>query len=207
MGKIFIDCGSYDGCSVRKFDDLYDKDNEYEFHCFEGNPRLFKWHPVNDRCVFNENIVGGSSNPVDFFVHDDSGGSTTSKKKHEDYLKKYSQVFSLGAFSPTIKYNPIVLSEYIQKNFKEDDFIVLKLDIEGSEYEVLQNLIDENCLEYINNIFIEWHYEDKSDYENPKSFVKMFNKKCLDLSITIDDSWDAMQKEYSIQDRSFGRNS
>jgi FkbM family methyltransferase len=201
MRKIFIDCGSHDGCSVRKFDDLYDVDNEYEFHCFEGNPNLFKWHPVNKRCVFNNNIVGGSSNPVDFFVHDTSGGSTTSKKKHEDYLKKYSQVASLGAFSPTIKYNPIVLSEYIQKNFKEDDFIVLKLDIEGSEYEVLQDLIDKNCLSYIDSIFIEWHYENKCDYKNPKGFIEMFNKKCHDLDISIDSSWDALNTKYIKQIR------
>jgi len=201
MRKIFIDCGSHDGCSVRKFDDLYDIDNEYEFHCFEGNPNLFKWHPVNERCIFNNNIVGGSSDPVDFFVHDTSGGSTTSKKKHEDYLKKYSQVFSLGAFSPIIKYNPIVLSEYIQKYFKEDDFIVLKLDIEGSEYEVLQDLIDKKCLSYINSIFIEWHYENKCDYKNPKGFVEMFNKKCHDLDINIDSSWDALEKKYTKQIR------
>ena len=32
MRKIFIDCGSHDGCSIRKFRDLYDKKEEYEIY-------------------------------------------------------------------------------------------------------------------------------------------------------------------------------
>lgn len=195
MRKIFIDCGSYDGCSVRKFDDLYDKQNEYEFHCFEGNPNLFIWHPVNDRCVFNRNIVCGSSDPVEFYIHDVSGGSTISKEKHKGYIEKYNTP------SHILKYNPVVLSSYIKENFCKEDYIVLKVDIEGAEFEVLENLTEEGCLDYINKIFIEWHIDNRTDHENPEKFIETFNNKCADLKISIDSSWDAMHQPYMKQTR------
>ena len=38
MRKVFIDCGSYDGCSVRKFRDTRKDAHEFEIYCFEPNP-------------------------------------------------------------------------------------------------------------------------------------------------------------------------
>ena len=195
MRKIFIDCGSYDGCSVRKFNDLYDKDNDYEYYCFEGNPNLFIWHPVNDRCVFHRNIVYSSNDTVDFFIHDVSGGSTVSKEKHQGYIDKYQTP------SHIVKYNPVILSSFIERNFKKDDYIVLKLDIEGAEFAVLEDLIEKRYLEYINKIFIEWHTEGRTDRESPKAFIEAFEKKCYKLEIEIDSTWDAMHEPYMKQFR------
>jgi FkbM family methyltransferase len=195
LRKIFIDCGSYDGCSVRKFNDLYDKGNEYEYYCFEGNPNLFIWHPVNDRCVFHRNIVYDSNESVDFFIHDVSGGSTVNEKTHQKYLNKYQIP------SRIVKYNPIVLSSFIDRNFKKEDFIVLKLDIEGAEFKVLKDLIEKKHIEYINKIFIEWHCKNEADQKSAETWIKSFNEKCKSLGIEIDSTWDAMHPPYMKQIR------
>ena len=49
------------------------------------------------------------------------------------------------------------LSLWIKNNFTKDDYIVLKLDIEGAEYEVLQKLYDDSTMEYINKLYCEIH--------------------------------------------------
>ena len=195
MRKIFIDCGSYDGCSVRKFNDLYDKGNDYEYYCFEGNPNLFIWHPVNDRCVFHRNIVYSSNDTVDFFIHDVSGGSTVSKEKHQGYIDKYQTP------SHIVKYNPVILSSFIDRNFKKEDYIVLKLDIEGAEFAVLEDLIQKKQIEFINKILIEWHTGSRTDHEDPDAFIKEFDKKCGGLGIDVDSTWDAMHEPYIKQTR------
>ena len=44
MRKVFLDCGGNNGCSVRKFQNLYDKDEEYEIYTFEPNPVFTEWY-------------------------------------------------------------------------------------------------------------------------------------------------------------------
>ena len=79
MRKIFLDCGSNDGCSVRKFQDTKDKEKQFEYFCFEGNPKLFHYHPVDENCKFYKNIVYGSKDQIDF---------ESSLKKLEDIVSK-----------------------------------------------------------------------------------------------------------------------
>jgi len=191
MRKIFLDCGSNDGCSVRKFRHLKDKDKEFECFCFEGNPKLFKYHPVDHLCKFYPNIVYGSDEVIEFYIQGSGGGSTTSKKKYQGYLDKYK----CGV--EKVQYQPVILSEFIKNNFSKDDHIILKLDVEGAEYSILQNMIDTQVLSYVNAIYIEWHTGKKTDHENCKGFIKEFNNICGAMSIPIDPSWDAQQKIYS----------
>ena len=48
-------------------------------------------------------------------------------------------------------------SLYKTDNFDKDDYIILKIDIEGAEYELLNHMLSNNCLEYINDLFVEFH--------------------------------------------------
>jgi len=191
MRKIFLDCGSNDGCSVRKFQDTKDKEKQFEYFCFEGNPKLFHYHPVDENCKFYKNIVYGSKDQIDFYIQGSGGGSTTSRKKYQGYLNKYRCEVE------KVSYNPIILSEFLPENFAKDDYIILKLDVEGAEYSILQNLLDTNYISYINEIYLEWHIGPKTDYENTYSFISNFTTVCSELNIKIDANWDAQQKQYS----------
>ncbi len=48
-------------------------------------------------------------------------------------------------------------SKYLEQNFKISDNIVVKIDIEGYEYDLLEHLIETNNIKYINKIYCEWH--------------------------------------------------
>ena len=43
------------------------------------------------------------------------------------------------------------ISEWIKENFSTEDYIILKLDVEGSEYEVIPDLLKTGAIEYINS--------------------------------------------------------
>ena len=191
MRKIFIDCGSNDGCSVRKFRDTKDHNKEFECFCFEGNPKLFEYHPVDDFCKFYPNIVYGSDETIEFYIQGSGGGSTTSRKKYQGYLDKYKCEVE------KVEYQPVILSKFIKDNFDKYDYIILKLDVEVAEYSILQNMIDEKVLSHINEIYIEWHTGKKTDYEDCSTFIKQFNNLCQKMNIGIDPFWDAQQKIYS----------
>lgn len=49
------------------------------------------------------------------------------------------------------------LSRWIKASFSKDDYLYIKMDIEGMEFSLLEDLIQTGCLEYINEMDIEWH--------------------------------------------------
>jgi len=51
----------------------------------------------------------------------------------------------------------IDFSEWIYNNLDKENYNVLKLDIEGAEYEVLNKLITTGAIQYIKLLCIEWH--------------------------------------------------
>ena len=55
----------------------------------------------------------------------------------------------------------IDLSKWITDNFSKDDYIILKIDIEGSEYKVMKRLFETKSIEYVNEIYLELHLENK----------------------------------------------
>lgn len=83
-----------------------------------------------------------------------------------------------------VEVESIDISKWILDNFSKDDFIVIKMDIEGSEYEVLPKMIEDASIDYINTIYIEWHdwqYSDKViDTQNLKRVISNKNIKIID---------------------------
>ena len=49
----------------------------------------------------------------------------------------------------------INFSKYLIDNFKEKDVIVLKVDIEGEEYNLFEHLIATGAIKYIDKIYCE----------------------------------------------------
>ena len=49
------------------------------------------------------------------------------------------------------------MARVLFENILPDDFVFMKMDIEGAEYEVLQHLIDTGALCLIDELAVEWH--------------------------------------------------
>jgi hypothetical protein len=70
-------------------------------------------------------------------------------------------------------------SNLIQTFSNINDFIVVKLDIEGSEFDVLDELIITGFIKYINELYIEFHphfFNDVDLYQNKiENYKKIFS--------------------------------
>jgi len=69
----------------------------------------------------------------------------------------------------------IDFSQWIVDNFTKDDYIVLKMDIEGAEKEVIGKMIKDNSIDLIKIAYIEPHRILDND-EEWKSYVKYLNE-------------------------------
>jgi FkbM family methyltransferase len=69
---------------------------------------------------------------------------------------------------------PVRSVESLMKEFDHDHIDILKLDIEGSEYQVLESLIQSGACRRINQIVLEWHHYD-IDLRYGASSIPMLN--------------------------------
>jgi FkbM family methyltransferase len=205
MRKIFIDCGSHDGCSVRKFKDLYDKSNEFEYFCFEINELLEPFYEdLKDEITLMFKGVGTKYEEVPFLRMGMTGGSTITKEKAEGLLKKqyerkdcmlfdFDQVCKNGELKKS-KISTIDLSHWIKENFSQNDYIVLKMDIEGAEYKILNHLMENRCIKFLNELKIEFH--------NGGEYKYIRKLKLQNNNLKIDWVWDAMHPPYLLNKQS-----
>jgi FkbM family methyltransferase len=152
MNKIFIDAGANIGQSIEVFCNKWKDYNEYKIHSFEPNSK------------FNESILSTARkfNLLNFNLHNEAIYTKNTKTTFYLDLSDPAYGSSLNASkqmitSMPIEVNAIDIADWITKNFSKDDYIILKLDIEGTEYEVLNHLFETNTIHFFNEIYFEPH--------------------------------------------------
>lgn len=149
MRKIFIDGGANSGTSIQMFLDKYPGADEFEIYSFECNPELFNElsKKYSTRATLYQQALSSVDTKQDFYIGNKLSSSLRQDKTSGDINK-----------NRPIKVEAIDISKFITSNFSKEDFIILKLDIEGAEYDVIPHLIDTSAITYVNELFGEWHY-------------------------------------------------
>ena len=147
---LIIDGGSNIGLATLYFKWLYPQSQIY---CFEPDPETFKILLINikqnhlkDISAYNV-ALWEKKGRIDFFVDLLNPGWLTMSAFYNRLPKN------------KIKVKSVCLSQYLKK--KKIDF--LKLDIEGAENNVIEELLRNNVLGSIDQMQIEYHYDIESD--------------------------------------------
>ncbi len=150
--KIFIDCGAWEGSSIKAFKRHYENSDDYIIYAFECEPRLRKsMKSLSNKYKFRfiDKAVWISNDSIQLYPgkgkYTQSGSVIASKKKYID------------------KENPIIVdavdfSQWIMDNFHKDSYMICKMNIEGAEYDVLEKMIKDGSIKYINKLYVAFHY-------------------------------------------------
>lgn len=150
MRKIFLDCGGNLGRAVQAFLKTYQDSAEYEVFSFEPQIRLNTFYEdiVSDRIHLINKAVWTKNGSIEFHYTTNVKGSTI----FLDYATAEGIVKSEEV--PCIDF-----SAWIAQNFKRDDYIILKMNIEGAEYPVLEKMASDGTLTYINELYVSPHVQ------------------------------------------------
>ena len=167
MKKIFLDCGAWTGISV----DYFRKHHKgFEIHSFE--PLFANLVELEKReTIIHPAAVWTEDGSKKFYVGKTESGSLYKEKK-------------TGGINPKIwVLVPIIdIAEFIKINFKKEDYIVMKLNVEGAEYDIIPYMKNRGVLDWINEWFIQWHW-DKLGYTkgHHKAVSEMIEWKPWDI--------------------------
>jgi len=180
MKKIFIDGGARIGESIEVLLDKRDDLLGCEVYLFECNPShvqtLIDISNTNIKYNFivKEEAIWIEDTIKDFFISTDMWGDLGCTLLPEKKEK-------LDRDNP-VKVKCIDFAKFID-SFDDDDYLIIKLDIEGSEYEVLEHLIKTNKIVKIKELYVEFH-----DYFFNKNSTEIKNK-LLSYDIKCNFNW------------------
>lgn len=176
MRKLFIDCGTREGDAIAAF--LGDRNvgsGDY-FRCLR--PRI-------DASDFE--LIGFESSDYEFlsktrarfsgkqftlieklvWVYDGFAEFDTDGRSDTCRLVEVARTLDGGMLhnnpSAKIKSLPCIgFARYITTSFSVSDYLVVKMDIEGAEYDVLDQLIATDGIYLINELYVEYHHLGKT---------------------------------------------
>jgi FkbM family methyltransferase len=162
--NIFIDCGTHLGQGLRSFIEKFEMNESWSIHTFEANPITYKiyaknYHRQNEYVRFYNVALSGFDGATDINVETPPGEGETGQGSSIIDLERWNPWGGSPRknFLTSYRIPCWSLSRFIKENFNKDDRIVIKMDIEGSEYDALEKMIEEGTIEWVDHIFIEFH--------------------------------------------------
>lgn len=168
MSNFFIDCGTQFGNGLTDICNLETITENYSIYTFEANPNTFqnikKSKKVRYFNVAVSDYYGFSEFNCEFLDNDrgfTGGGSTLNNLNQWNTEKVYGT-------KPNYKQTlvPVIdITDFINKLNPSEKSIVMKLDVEGEEYRILNKMRELDIFKYIKVLYIEFH--DHIISENP----------------------------------------
>lgn len=177
MKYIYCDAGAYDGDTIGQFYNwgkLAVKPEEFQVIAFEPNPKflpmLRKKHGAN--VEIRSEAVWIKDGEIELAIDQSETplGSTVMPGKQEIWHK-----------SPKVKVKSINFSSWL-KQFK-DDYVILKMDIEGAEFLVLEEMIKDGTITIPKILMVEFHPNKVIEYTT--TYKNELIKRIKDLGVNL----------------------
>jgi len=152
--KVFIDAGAHAGEAISFYLDKNPTLKDCTVYFFEPNPQyanlLKEMENRKDyKIIYRPEAVWIKNEMLSFYIAKDQWGDVGSTlfadKKEQLELDRPLRVKALD------------FAEFLTSNFSEKDYVIVKMDIEGAEYKVIEHLINTQAINLINELWVEWH--------------------------------------------------
>lgn len=171
--NIFIDLGANKGDSIRSFTESEDaqggnsvkergRNGGWEIFAFEANPIFdeklinlgneINKAGLNSIKIFNSTAISTENGWVEFYL------DTVNEK--QDYwgsslISNHPDVVASGNLRISVK--SVDIHSFIINNFSRNDYIIIKMDIEGYEFQLFRHMFVKGTIDFIDEIYVEFH--------------------------------------------------
>jgi FkbM family methyltransferase len=142
--KVFIDGGAYNGDTIKQFlrGDFIKRKDLKEFKIFAFEPMFPELPNMIHKAISNYDGVATMNG---------ENSLANSIEKDNIYHEPHQETLVMN------------FPKWFKRKFQKDDYIIIKLDIEGSEYDILDTMIEDKTLSWVNILFCEFHSQCMKD--------------------------------------------
>lgn len=191
--KYFLDCGTHLFQGLKEFDKIYKFDNSWKIYSFEANPITYKQSKqflvdgLQNLDITHENLAVSNEDSeiqINCQILPDSANGQGSNILKDPPNRDIDGGYDFKWHTEKVKC--FDLSSFIT-NLKDVEVLILKLDIEGAEFQVLEKMINDKTYEKINEMYIEFHerffINEIQKYTNLKNqYIDFFNKNNIKIT-------------------------
>lgn len=144
---VFIDGGANVGQTVLAFEKstLFTK-HPWTLVSFEPNPELTPKIPQKSWATIREEAIWTADTTLEFQFApaEPLGGSVV------DSIVKFPEM-------KNVKVKAIDFGRWLERTYRKEDVVYVKFDIEGSEYPVIEQMLKDGSIAWIDRFYIEFH--------------------------------------------------
>jgi FkbM family methyltransferase len=168
--NIYIDCGVNEGSDIDCFRKLYNAD-EWRIIGFEPAPYCVDYLKKNKSAEWWKGIEFHQAGVSD---HDGKETFYEGSWSKSGTLREDKKTYLNGK---TTTVDVVDFAEFLSQ-FNKDDYIIVTMDMEGSEYDVLDHLVKSDKMQMINEIYVEFHTRKmkKDESKRELNLIHAMNK-------------------------------
>jgi FkbM family methyltransferase len=141
----FIDVGARTfQTSPTWFIENYPRGAEFNIVAFELDPGVKDSFEDRPNVELRTEAVGTQNKQVRFEIAGIAGHEVEVGAKGDDCAR-------------CVTVRMIDFAEYLTKNFQLADYVAVKIDVEGGEYELFEHLLKTGAVSLLDELFVEWH--------------------------------------------------
>jgi FkbM family methyltransferase len=144
---VFIDGGAHIGETVLAFEKtLLFKKHPWEVVSFEPNPELVAAIPRRPFLRVLDQAIWTRDGQLEFHFsrHETLGGSVV------DTVVQLPEMRNVQVRS-------VDFGQWLKSNYRKEDIVHVKLDIEGAEYPVLEKMLKDGSMGWVDKLYVEFH--------------------------------------------------
>lgn len=165
MRKLFLDIGASQGQSAEYVKNHFEGFEIYSFECDLKNISIIQKKHITNLIPC---AAWNSDGKAKYYPGTASGAGTLFENKKTGGVNK----------NKFYEVTTIDLAKFIIKNFKKEDYIIVKMNCEGSEYILIPHLKKQGLIPWINEWFVNWHWKKIGmSEENHKKIEKIVQSK------------------------------
>ena len=149
MGKVYVSLGSNKGGEFLALQKSKIYSDDFVIFAFEPEPRCFEHIERVQKQVPNITHIKKGVATTNGTASFQTGNLTVSGTMRED--KTWGLTGSVQLIET------VDICEWLNNNINEDDYVILTMDIEGTEYDILPTMLDNKCCDLINKMYVEFH--------------------------------------------------
>ena len=144
---ILIDGGAHRGEVVALFQttELVSQ-YPWEIYAIEANPNLIDSLRRWENITIIDQAMSTEEGSLEFFLGEPNTRQSSLYRRGR------------GRTQPEpIRVKSFDFSQWIETNFSLDDYVIVSLDIQGGEYPVVEKMLADSTMKYVDRLYIDWH--------------------------------------------------
>ncbi|KAH7866021.1 hypothetical protein Vadar_014364 [Vaccinium darrowii] len=190
---VYVDVGSrsYGSSIVSWFKKQYPKQNKtFEIYAIEADKAFHEEYKYKKGVTLLPYAAWVRNETLFFEVNQDPGREKEEKEKGRG-MGRIKPVQSSGKVGSDVnKIRGFDFANWLKSTVSEEDFVVMKMDVEGTEFDLIPRLFKTGAICLIDEIFLECHYnrwQKCCPGERSSKYEKTYGQ-CLKLFTSLRDS-------------------